>query len=253
MRDVAKPASPLVLVPLDRIEPTPDDPRRRYGIEELADSIERHGLLHNLVVRQADATGMHELMAGERRYRALTLLAQRGRLPNRNIECFVVPSDGFDDGAIRRMMRADAPPWELAAIYLNFHGAGLTMREIATRAGKNPANVSLSIYVARRLAPAVQVRLREENPTWFPLSRLGEICGRMSEASQLERFEELLTIPRRIGRPPGPHTALENLWTRYQLLKRGKAKLRVDPAFRPFLESVLNYLAGYKTTAEDAP
>jgi ParB family chromosome partitioning protein len=46
------------------------------GIEELAASIEAHGLLQNLQVREA-ANGKYEVVAGGRRLAALKLLAKR--------------------------------------------------------------------------------------------------------------------------------------------------------------------------------
>ena len=58
---------------------TPFNPRRTFdpaGLEELAASIRRHGILEPLVVHQVEATGSdpaYELIAGERRWRAARL------------------------------------------------------------------------------------------------------------------------------------------------------------------------------------
>lgn len=49
------------------------------GLSELADSIEAHGLIHNLTVRKAKK-GKYEVVAGSRRLAALRLLAKEGRL-----------------------------------------------------------------------------------------------------------------------------------------------------------------------------
>jgi len=61
-------------IPYDKIKPSE---RNKYGIrdiEELAATIDEVGLLHNLVVAEADEAGLHELISGERRYRALGFL-----------------------------------------------------------------------------------------------------------------------------------------------------------------------------------
>lgn len=65
-------------VELDRIKPNPHQCRRsasESGLRELADSIRRFGLLSPLLVRRAP-NGCYELIAGERRLRALQMLGR---------------------------------------------------------------------------------------------------------------------------------------------------------------------------------
>ena len=65
-------------VPVRRIHAGPDQPRRSFpaeSIAQLAESIRRHGLLSPLLVR-AEAGGQYRLVAGERRLRALKLLGR---------------------------------------------------------------------------------------------------------------------------------------------------------------------------------
>lgn len=69
------------MVPVARIVPNPFQPRREFAEEELADlaaSIRENGLLQPIVVRpigEAGADRRYELVAGERRWRAVTRLA----------------------------------------------------------------------------------------------------------------------------------------------------------------------------------
>ncbi len=59
------------------ILPNPMQPRRNFvqaELEELASSIEENGLLQPIVVRAAAAAGNYELIAGERRLRAVGIL-----------------------------------------------------------------------------------------------------------------------------------------------------------------------------------
>lgn len=68
----------IVRIPLEHIRPNPDQPRRHIpqeSVAELADSIRRHGLLSPLLVRRM-AEGEYELIAGERRLRALISLGR---------------------------------------------------------------------------------------------------------------------------------------------------------------------------------
>ncbi len=63
-----------VSIPLDQITLPPNQPRRYFDSEalrQLTESIKQHGILQPLLVRLVDE-GKHELVAGERRYRAAT-------------------------------------------------------------------------------------------------------------------------------------------------------------------------------------
>jgi ParB family transcriptional regulator, chromosome partitioning protein len=71
----AESASALVLVPPDRIAPSPFQPRRHFDAEklhDLAEAIRTQGIIEPLIVRPArgGAEADYELIAGERRLRA---------------------------------------------------------------------------------------------------------------------------------------------------------------------------------------
>ena len=71
-------------VSLSSLEPGRGNPRKamdRNGLEGLAASISNDGLLQNLVVRPVKGKGEHyRIVSGERRYRALKLLQERGEV-----------------------------------------------------------------------------------------------------------------------------------------------------------------------------
>jgi ParB family chromosome partitioning protein len=59
-------------VPIERIRPNPEQPRRSFdegALAELADSIRAKGVIQPLIVRETDDS-MFEIVAGERRWRA---------------------------------------------------------------------------------------------------------------------------------------------------------------------------------------
>jgi ParB family transcriptional regulator, chromosome partitioning protein len=59
-------------IPLEQIQLPPNQPRRYFdseALKQLTESIKQHGILQPLLVRLVDE-GKHELVAGERRYRA---------------------------------------------------------------------------------------------------------------------------------------------------------------------------------------
>ena len=67
--------SPYQLLPIHKVEPNPDQPRQDFDEDELqalADSIELHGIIQPLTVREL-SSGYYQIIAGERRWRAARL------------------------------------------------------------------------------------------------------------------------------------------------------------------------------------
>ncbi len=244
--------SDIITIPLGRLRPDPHQARRTFQrISELADSIARYGLLKNLVVREADSSGIHEIKAGERRYRALRLLKEQDRLKSDEVPCFVVRTDGEYEALVENVQHEEVALWELGHKYLNLCESGFLQADVASRIGKTPGHVSTAITLARDLAPAVVVRLSKLPPNTFPAQRLLRLAALLDddeqpdEENQVRMFEQMLGTPtRRAGRPARRRTEKETVWARYRKLKEGASALRVDPVYQPFLESVLQYLAG---------
>lgn len=79
----------VLFLPLDAIQPNPDQPRRSFdqpALEELAESIRALGVLQPLTVRRRE--GAWELVAGERRLRAARLAGLE------TIPCLSIQTDG---------------------------------------------------------------------------------------------------------------------------------------------------------------
>ena len=244
--------SDIVMVPLARLRPDAHQARRTFQrIAELAESIAAYGLLENLVVRDIDSSGFYEIKAGERRYRALRLLKEQGRLSSDEVACFVVRTDGVYESLVENVQHEDVALWELGRKYINLCESGLSQTVIASRIGKTPGHVSTAVTLARNLAPAVVVRLSALPPNTFPAQRLLRLAalldeeGEPDEPNQLRLFEQMLGTPtRRPGRPARKRTEKETVWARYRRLKENAGALRVDPVYEPFLASVLKYLSG---------
>jgi ParB family chromosome partitioning protein len=132
----------LRVVPVDMIDPNPHQPRTRFdeeGLVALAESIRSRGVLQPVLVRpQPD--GRHQLIAGERRWRAAQL-AGLDSVPA------IVRRD--DDAAslevalIENMAREDLDPIEEArACAALTEELGLTREEVGRRVGRSRAAVS---------------------------------------------------------------------------------------------------------------
>src|SRR5688500_16271265 len=62
----------VVELPIEGLDPNPVQPRTHFAaaaLEELADSIRESGLVQPILVRRM-ASGRHQIIAGERRWRA---------------------------------------------------------------------------------------------------------------------------------------------------------------------------------------
>jgi ParB family chromosome partitioning protein len=108
------------------------------SIEELAEDIARRTLLQSITVRpvlddQGAATGLFEIPAGGRRYRALELLVKQKRLArNAPIPC-VVRTDGIaeEDSLAENVQRAPLHPLDQFRAFLTLREKGNSEEEIA--------------------------------------------------------------------------------------------------------------------------
>lgn len=99
-------------IPIELLEPNPDNPYGIRDVDELAASIEALGLLHNLVVEPKNEQGKYVIISGERRYRAISLLREKN--PDRwtTISCKV--DNGESDTLNKlRLLHANATAREL--------------------------------------------------------------------------------------------------------------------------------------------
>lgn len=71
------------MVPVEKIVPNPDQPRRDFqpeALKDLADSLRQKGVIQPLIVRRIGQEDRYEIVAGERRWRAAQI-AQLHELP----------------------------------------------------------------------------------------------------------------------------------------------------------------------------
>lgn len=128
-------------IPVDRIRPNPEQPRRRFDVaelERLADSIRRHGILQPIVVRRADDGG-YELVVGERRWRAAR---QAGLAAVPAVIADVAPRERLALALVENVQRHDLNPMELAHAFQALAGQGATQEEIGSSVGLDRATVA---------------------------------------------------------------------------------------------------------------
>jgi ParB family chromosome partitioning protein len=132
------PAAPEI--PVDAIDPNPDQPRRRFDpedLEQLAGSIERHGVLQPVVLRRAG--DRYELVVGERRWRAARA-AGLASLPA--VVADVDPRERLELALVENIQRRDLNPMELAHAFRALAENGATQEEIGQRVGLDQSSVA---------------------------------------------------------------------------------------------------------------
>ncbi len=148
----------LTLVPLSAVTPNPDQPRKHFGedaLAELAASIKSRGLLQPIVVKRT--TDGYQLLAGERRFRAAAL-AGLDRVP-------ALIRDGDHDleiALIGNLHREDLSPLEEAeALASLIERHGYSHREVADLLGKSRPYVSNTLAL-NKLPESVKADLHRE-------------------------------------------------------------------------------------------
>jgi ParB family chromosome partitioning protein len=125
------------------------------SIEQLAKSITQRTLLQSLSVRavvDADGqeTGMFEVPAGGRRYRALELLVKQKRMAKTQLVPCVVRDGGIaeDDSLAENDERVSLHPLDQFRAFQRLRDGGMSEEEIATRHFVTPAIVKQRLRLA---------------------------------------------------------------------------------------------------------
>jgi ParB family chromosome partitioning protein len=193
-------------VPIERIEPNPDQPRMTFDettLDDLAASIREHGVLQPVLVRPLGG-GRYQLIAGERRWRA-SQIAKLEEIP-------ALIEDIDDDTAleiaiIENLQREDLSPLDEAMMYdrmVKEHG--YSIRKLAQKIGKDKGYLENRLRLADA-PPEVQelVSLRKDTLSHaYELMKIDDQRKRRRLAGQVARGElSLVKLRERVeGRRP---------------------------------------------------
>jgi ParB family transcriptional regulator, chromosome partitioning protein len=154
------PTGPQVAsIPISDIQPNRLQPRSIFDaarLQELANSIETHGIIQPILVRRHGSD--YELIAGERRLRAAKLAGL--------VEVPAIVQDYADErileiALIENIQREDLNPMETAQALERLHTEmNLSHEEIATRTGKDRSTITNMIRLLR-LPREVQLLVAE--------------------------------------------------------------------------------------------
>jgi ParB family chromosome partitioning protein len=168
--------------PIERIIPQKGQPRQHFAaqaLEDLANSIQEHGLLEPLVVRKS-GNDKYEIVAGERRWRA----SQKAGLK----EVLVVvkdvsPSKAFELALVENVQREDLNAVELAeALDRMVKELGYTQEELAKRVGKDRTTIANSLRLLKLPARVRQMVVAGALSEGHARALLGETDPKRLEA-----------------------------------------------------------------------
>jgi len=175
-------------VPLEHIFPNPQQPRQRFSeeaLQRLAQSIRTQGVLQPLVVRSSGSGG-YELIAGERRWRALKLLEAK----DAPVLIRDIPDEAVLEVALlENIQRENLTPIEEARSYrLLVEQHGYTQEALARRLGKDRSTIA-NLMRLLALSTPVQNDLESGRLT---IGHARALLPLPDEAAQLHLRERLL-------------------------------------------------------------
>ena len=131
-------------VPVEQVQPNPDQPRRAFddaALQELATSIAEKGVIQPLIVREHPTrTGIYEIVAGERRWRA-SQIAQLHDIPV--IVRKYTDKEVLEVAIIENIQRADLNPIDEGAGYRQLmQKFGHTQEQLSSVLGKSRSHIA---------------------------------------------------------------------------------------------------------------
>ena len=262
-------------IPIDEIEPNPNQPRRDFdelALQELASSISQIGIIQPITLRQI-SENRFQIIAGERRWRASQIAGSK------SIPAYIrtVNDENVVEMAlIENIQREDLNAIEIALAYeMLVEKSGMTQEKISERVGKSrtaitnylrllrlPAEVQISLQNkqidmghARALlaveSPSLQLKLfREVVKNGYSVRKVEDM------AQQLKNGDDIITAKRKIvakQKLPDEFNVLKNRLSKFfnakvqlQCSSKGKGKISIPFANEDELENIISMFDNLK-------
>src|SRR5436305_1872500 len=231
-------------VRLATIVPSPLQPRKNFApeaLQELVDSIRQHGIIQPLIVRRID--GRHELIAGERRWRA----AQEVGLTDVPVIVRTASDlEVLELSLIENLQRSDLNPIEEAQGYARLRDQfGMKQEDISQKVGRSRAAVANAMRL---------LDLHGQLQTWVAQDLLS--VGHAKVLLGVKAPEEQLSLAETILRRNSSVRQTERLVTRFLggwKKRRGSPKVVVSSAAIGDLQDKLRQHFGTNVTIHHTP
>ncbi len=180
-------SSTISEIALDQIEANPNQPRREFDSDSLADlaaSIREIGIVQPITLRQTEP-GRYQIIAGERRWRA-SQMAGLSTIPAyiRTIN----DENVMEMALVENIQREDLNAIEIALAYAHLlEQEGMTQEKVAERVGKS--RVAVANYLRLLKLPA-QVQMALQKRT-IDMGHARALLSLDSPSQQLKVFEQI--------------------------------------------------------------
>ncbi|MGI6072910.1 MAG: ParB/RepB/Spo0J family partition protein [Lachnospiraceae bacterium] len=178
---------------LSQIEPNRNQPRKQFdkeSLEELTESIKRHGIIEPIVVCKRD--DYYEIVAGERRWRA----AKKAEL--KEIPVIIkeyTETEIAEISLIENIQREDLNPIEEARAYRQLiDDYRLTQEELAQRVSKSRVTITNTLRLLRLHSDVQEMLLKGEISAGHARALLGLESGEAQQEVAQRILEELLSV-----------------------------------------------------------
>ena len=182
--------SPYQQLPIYKIEPNPLQPRHDFDeveLQSLAESIQEHGIVQPLTVRELP-NGYYQIIAGERRWRAARI-AELEEVP-----AVVIEADDkktMELALIENLQRQDLNPIEEAQGYQSLmEDYGLTQEETAKQVGKSRPAVANALRLLT-LCPEVLEKVKSGE---LSAGHARAVLTLKTEADQKKAAQKILAL-----------------------------------------------------------
>ena len=180
-------SSTISEVPLDQIEPNPNQPRRDFDpetLQDLANSIREIGIVQPITLRQT-AADRYQIIAGERRWRASQMVGLS------TIPAYIRKIDDesvMEMALVENIQREDLNAIEIALAYAHLlENEGMTQEKVSERVGKS--RVAVANYLRLLKLPA-QVQMALQKKT-IDMGHARALLALDSPSQQLKVFEQI--------------------------------------------------------------
>jgi len=178
----------ITIVPLARLKPNPDQPRKTFpdsSIDELAESIRKHGLLQPILAEPASG-GDYIIVAGERRFRA----AGRAGLTEVPVIVRSVSSEKrLQLSLIENIQRENLNPIEVSLSFKRLiDECNLTQDQVAEKVGKERSTVTNFLRLLK-LPEKIRQGVRENK---ISMGHARALLSVADEKKQLKLFTKIV-------------------------------------------------------------
>lgn len=180
-------SSNLNEIPIEQIEPNPDQPRREFdetAMQELANSIQTMGIIAPITLRQV-SDQRYQIIAGERRWRASQMAGLK------SIPAYIRTANDesvMELALVENIQREDLNAIEIALAYEHLaEASGMTQERISERVGKS--RTAVTNYMRLLKLPAqIQMALKNRE---IDMGHARALLSIDSPSMQLKLFKEV--------------------------------------------------------------